>query len=368
MRVGLVVYDGLDQTSGGYLYDRQIIAGVRARGHAVRTVAIPRRRYTRNLLDNVSPTVWSHLSELADWADVLLEDELCHPSLIGPNRRLAGEHPTLPIVSVVHHLRGSERWPPLDAAAYRRVERTYLNTVDAFVYNSRATRRTVESAIGETTGVLAPPGRDHLEPEIDRGDIRSRVRAQDSIRLLFVGSVVERKNLETLLSGLWALESDWSLTVVGDTTADPAYVERVQRHADRLGVTTRVTWTGRVSASRLDELYRGHDLLAVPSRHEGYGIVYLEAMGYGLPAIGTRAGGASELIEDGTTGRVVDPDDSDAVREAVTELAGDRDRLLTRSLAARAAFEGHHTWDEVAGSVTAFLTEIVTAAPSARQA
>lgn len=358
MRIGLVVYDGLNETSGGYLYDRQIVAGLRDRGHAVTTVAIPRRGYGRDLLDNLSSAVWEELSALADRTDLLLEDELCHPSLVLPNRRLRHRFPGLPIVSIVHHLRASERWGSFEATICRRLERAYLETVDGFVYNSRATRATVESLVGQRSRVLAPPGGDHIRPDIDRAAIRSRGREPGPLRVLFVGSVVERKGLTTLIRGLADGEFAWSLTAVGDTSIDPAYVARVRSLVTHRGLDERVTLTGRVGNDRLAELYRRHHVLAVPSWYEGYGIAYLEGMGYGLPAVGSRAGGASEVIADGTTGRLVEPGNTKAVRAAIAPLAGDRDRLVEYSLAARRAFETHHGWDETAGAVGAFLTAV----------
>ncbi|ERG88506.1 MAG: glycosyltransferase [halophilic archaeon J07HX5] len=355
MRVGLVVYDGLDGTSGGFLYDRRVVQGLRDRGHAVTTVAVPRRSYTRNLLDSVSQSVWRQLTALADNVDIILEDELCHPSLVGPNLRLRRRESSPPIVSIVHHLRSSEDWSPLRTRVYRTVERAYLLTADAFVYNSHTTRETVESLIGPTTGVLAPPGRDHLQPAVTREQIRARAHNEGPVELLFVGSIVERKGLETLLKGLAALELPWSLTIVGDTTIDRAYTEQLQSLVKQLAVGDRVTMTGRVPQSRLNELYEQCQILTVPSQYEGYGIVYLEAMGHGLPAVGTRAGGASEVINDGTTGALITPGDVSALTNAVARLAADRDRLAAHALAARAAFDDHHTWDETAGAVATFL-------------
>jgi len=100
MRVGLTVYGELDERSGGFRYDRQLVAGLREAGHSVAVVELPWRAYGRGLLDNGSRRLRRRLD--VD-VDVMLQDELAHPSLVRTNRHL-----DYPIVSVVHHLRASE--------------------------------------------------------------------------------------------------------------------------------------------------------------------------------------------------------------------------------------------------------------------
>ncbi|HKL27942.1 MAG TPA: glycosyltransferase family 1 protein, partial [Natrialbaceae archaeon] len=101
MNVGLTLYGRLDERSGGFRYDRRLVEGLRAAGDDVEVIELPWRAYPRGLLDNASRRWRSRLE--AD-VDVMLQDELAHPSLVRTNRRL-----DYPIVSVVHHLRSSER-------------------------------------------------------------------------------------------------------------------------------------------------------------------------------------------------------------------------------------------------------------------
>lgn len=358
MRLGLVVYDGIDGTSGGYLYDRKLVGGLRERGHEVEVVAIPRGSYPSNLLDNVRPGAGPPDLDV----DVLLEDELCHPSLVRYNRRRGG---AAPVVPVVHHLRCSEPRSAPRNAVYRAVERRYLGTADAFVYNSETTRRAVEDLVGSTEGVVAPPGGDHVDPGVTRARIRSRARESGPLRVAFVGSIVERKGLHALLRGLAGRPAgEWSLTVVGDPTVDPAYARRIERLIGSLGVGDAVETVGRVPDGRLASILRGSHLLAVPSGYEGFGIVYLEAMGFGLPALASTAGGAREVVTDGETGFLVPPGDPDAVARAVGTFADDRDRLAAMGVAARERYESHPTWGDAVGRVEAFL-DGVSAGPGA---
>ncbi len=94
---------------------------------------------------------------------------------------------------------------------------------------------------------------------------------------------------------------------------------RLEEKAKRLGLDGWVRFLGKVSPEDLDRLYRECAFYVMPSRREGFGLVFLEAMRAGKAAIGAR-GAASEIIENGMTGYVVDPDDRDAVIAAVASL------------------------------------------------
>jgi glycosyltransferase involved in cell wall biosynthesis len=149
----------------------------------------------------------------------------------------------------------------------------------------------------------------------------------------------------------------WSLTLVGDRGVDPDYAARVDGLVESLGVGDAVTVAGRLPEAELAATLRGSHVLAIPSAYEGYGIAYLEGMGYGLPAVASAAGGAREVVADGETGFLVPPDDPDAVASAVGTLADDRDRLAEMGVAARRRFEAHPTWDDAAETVEAYLRE-----------
>mgnify|MGYP006968414625 FL=1 len=85
MSIGLVVYGDLDTRSGGFRYDRQLVAALRERGETVEVIELPWRSYPRGLLDNLSPGLRRRLA--GDY-EVLLQDELAHPSLVGQHHRL----------------------------------------------------------------------------------------------------------------------------------------------------------------------------------------------------------------------------------------------------------------------------------------
>jgi len=369
MRVGLTLYGSLDEQSGGFRYDRKLVEGLRRAGDTVEVVELPWRAYPRGLLDSALPRFRERLR--VD-VDVMLQDELAHPSLVGHNRDLP-----YPVVGVVHHLRASEgrRLTPL----YRAVERRYLATLDGVVCNSAATRDAVAAlGVDPAASVVAPPAGDRFDPRIDDEAIASRAAslsrsdagegATDGptadgdtepapLRVAFVGNLAPRKGLDTLVEGVARADAAVDLTVVG-RAVDEDHVADVRRLVRERGLGDRIRFAGRLSDAELGDVLRASHVLAVPSRYEGFGIVYLEGMSFGLPAVASRAGGAVETVADGETGVLADPDDPDAVARALDGFAADPDRLVEMGRAARRRYERHPEWPESTARVRRLLADV----------
>lgn len=352
MDVGFVVSGELSTTTGGFIYDRNLVHYLRSAGDAVEVIEIPWRAYPVGLVHNLDPRLRRRVA--APDVDVLVQDELCHPSLVLTNR---GRE--VPVVSIVHHLRSSEPRPSVPQSFVRVVEAGYLRSVDGFIWSSEATRDAVQSLGGRSTGIVAYPGGDRLDADPDRFDIDGRAH-RGRFSIVFLGRVTPRKGLHTLIQGLSRLPDDsWQLTAIGDTTASPRYVAEVRHQIEELGLEHAIDMQGKLDDHALSSTLADCHLLAVPSTYEGFGIAYLEGMGFGLPALATTAGGASELVRDGEDGILVPPNDPAAIAAAIEPLVTDRNRLARMGRKARRRFESHPTWEETAERVRDFLLGFV---------
>jgi glycosyltransferase involved in cell wall biosynthesis len=352
MHLGLVIYGSLNTISGGYLYDRRLVKHLREAGDRVEVISLPWRYYARHLADNFSAALTARLR--AGRFDVLLQDELNHPSLFLLNRALRGRYP---ILSIVHHLRSCELRPAWQNVFYRWIERQYLASVDGFIFNSATTRAAVEALVGDRRpAVVAYPSGDHLAPTVTAEHIRARALQPGPLRLLFVGSVIPRKGLHTLLAALKQTEiGDWRLGVVGKLNTEPAYAQAILRQIARDGLAAHVTWHGSLADADLAAEFAHSQVLVVPSSYEGFGIVYLEGMGFGLPAIATTAGAAGEIIAQGENGYLVPPGDATALADRIRVLTQDREKLSAMSLAARQRFECQPGWQASGEKIREFL-------------
>ncbi len=354
MFIGLVIYGRLTTLSGGYLYDRQLVTHLRQQGDRVEVISLPWQHYGRHLLHNLSPLLRHRLQNPR--FDLLLQDELNHPSLFWLNRQLRGQL-TCPIVSIVHHLRSSERRPAWQNWLYRQVEQRYLHTVDGFVFNSQTTRQVVEGLTPARPHVVAYPAGDRFALLPDAAQIVARAQEPGPLRLLFVGNLIPRKGLHRLLAALAHLpQADWRLTVVGNTAVDPAYTRAIQRQISRLRLTPNITLRGPLLSQPLATAFATSHLLVVPSSYEGFGIVYLEGMAFGLPAIAGSGGAAHEIISEGINGFLAN--DPARLAQHIHTLHQQRQRLAEMGLAAQQRYRAHPTWEQTTAHIRAFLQAI----------
>lgn len=359
MRVALVLYGNLDFMSGGFLYDRMLVDYLRRQGEEVEVVSLPWPSYFGGLLDNFSPVLKRRLRSVR--ADVMLQDELAHPSLFWINRSLKGRGQA-PTVAIVHHLRCSEERPAWQNRLYRLVERQYLASVTGFICNSQATRESVEQLVGaDKPGVVARPGANRFTLHLTQEDIAARAREPGPLRVMFLGNLIPRKGLHILLAALGQLpRQGWRLTVVGSLEVDPVYVQEIRRQVTKSGLGSQVEFTGVLAEEEVAVCLAQSHLLAVPSSYEGFGIVYLEGMAFGLPALATTAGGAVEIITPGQDGFVTAPGDTGVLAGHLRRLMEDRELLLTMSLAAERRFAAHPTWEEAGAAIHRFLRSLVS--------
>jgi glycosyltransferase involved in cell wall biosynthesis len=177
---------------------------------------------------------------------------------------------------------------------------------------------------------------------------------------LFVGNLGPVKGLHILVEALSYLPSNiWRLTVVGSLTMSPRYVRDVQRQIARYSLSDNIELLGTLTNAQVATHMKRAQLLAVPSFYEGFGIVYLEGMGFGLPVIASTAGGAGEIIEHGENGFLVAPGNVNTLSKHLSDLIQDRDKLARMGAAAMMRYATHPTWSETTEKVRQFLLELV---------
>jgi glycosyltransferase involved in cell wall biosynthesis len=136
-------------------------------------------------------------------------------------------------------------------------------------------------------------------------------------------------------------------------------VAKVKETVSASGLQNRVCFHGRVSGDELPNLYQSADIFVLPSYHEGYGMVVVEAMQFGLPAIVSNITALPELVRHGVNGLLISPGDVDGIARAIDQLSSspeDRRRMAAENVKlARNA----NTWEDVEDQFLKLVTYIM---------
>jgi glycosyltransferase involved in cell wall biosynthesis len=267
------------------------------------------------------------------------------------------------LIALVHHPLALESGlSAAQSAALRTSERAALACARHVIVSSATTGRLLVSDYGvapERLSVVAPgtdPPRTRAdEPGSGRvsgartidssrwplASLGSATRADGSkgpVALLAVGAVVPRKGYDVLIGALAKLKDlPWRLVVAGDGGRSPETFAQLEADIARFGLADRVALRGAVSADGLASLYESSDLFVLPSRYEGYGMAYTEAIAHGLPVVGTTAGAIPETVP-ADAGVLVAPDDVEALAAVLRRLIEnphERERLAAGARAVR---------------------------------
>ena len=312
----------LSTLTGGYGYDRRVMAEAEALGARLDYLRLP-GSFPLPTPGDVEETL--ALVRAVDKDTVLLIDGLAHGAL--PAAGLATIEN--PIVALVHHPLGLEAG--LDPATAERLvntERAALARVDAVIVTSETTGETLAAdfAVPAARITVAEPGVDAAR--------RARGSGGPAIVLLAVGAIVPRKGFDVLVRALADLKDlNWRLRLVGALDRATDTVAALRAQIAENGLADRVALVGEKSAEELAAEYDRADVFALSSHYEGYGMALSEAMARGLPIVATTGGAAARTVPD-SAGLKVPPGDAPALAEALSRVISEeplRQRLAENS-------------------------------------
>jgi glycosyltransferase involved in cell wall biosynthesis len=333
--------------TGGYAYDRRIIDELRALGWRVTALDLGEGFPFPSAATRAEAE--RRLAALP--ASLTVVDGLAFGVLAGVAQTLRATHR---LVALVHHPLALEAGlSTAQAEALRDSERMALACARHTVTVSEANRRRLAGEYGVPTESLSVvlPGTDRIAPA-------SRERHDGPVTLLAVGSIVPRKGYDVLVAALARLaDLPWHLTIVGDESRDRAASARLAADIARYGLGARVRLAGALKPAQLSSLYAAADVFVLPSRLEGYGMVFAEAMAHGLPIVSTTAPAIPEIVP-AEAGTLVPPDDVAALAVALREVVSDPDRRRALAAGARTAALRLPTWRDAGQRFAAVLASV----------
>jgi glycosyltransferase involved in cell wall biosynthesis len=343
-RCAFAVPGDLATPTGGYRYDRRLLAELRRLGREVAHLALG--------ASFPEPTPADTADAAARLAAVPADCPVLVDGLaLGAMDRRVLDGTAAPIVALVHHPLALESGlAPGRSARLRRSERENLARVAHVVVPSLHTARllTDDYDVSPARITVARPG-------IDRSVVRGE-RVEPPL-LLSVGIRVPRKGHDVLLRALARLRDRcWQAVIVG-AALDAAHAAFLERLRQDLALNDRVRFAGAVDAAALARLYGQAHLFVLATRHEGHGMVFDEAMVHGLPIVACATGAVPDTVAPGA-GLLVPPEDPEALAAALARVLDEEDAhaaLAAASASAGAALPG---WEATARLVAGVLDQV----------
>ncbi len=285
MHAALIVPAPFDAVTGGYGYDRRIVAGLREAGHSIDVLELAGRHPSVDeAARDAACAAWDSVPE----SSRPIIDGLALPAFAGLDDALAARS----TVGLIHH-------PTSLEGGFSEAARATLLALEQRLF-PRLTRIIVTSA---TTA-------DHLAADyrVNRDRIRVIVPGTDDALpstgshgptccILSIGTLIPRKGHDLLLRAVARLfDLDWHVTIVGSPERDPVHAHALAALAEELGIARRVRFAGEVTGDSLEALWREADLFALATHWEGYGMAIAEALKRGVPVVVADGGAAGHLV------------------------------------------------------------------------
>ncbi|WFE89391.1 glycosyltransferase family 4 protein [Roseibium porphyridii] len=337
----------LETPTGGYGYDRQIIAGLKRDGWKVDLLPLGDGFPFPD--DQTLATARKRLNDLPGGRLVVV-DGLAFGVMPDAAIELKDR---LKLVALVHHpLCRENGLSNAQAHTLESSERAALSGASHVIVTSPATGDQVSDLfeIQKKKISVVLPGTDLPAPR--------QKNEQTPVRLLAVGTLVYRKGYDLLLMALSRLKQfDWQLDIVGGLEADPACANEIQRLAQDFGLEERLVFHGAIPSDELKNFYQSADVFVLASRYEGYGMAYTEAMAHGLAVIGSGGGAVRDTLPQGAA-LYCPPDDITSLQSALESLITDRDLRQKLSVGARQAAEKLPGWHDASERFSQILQRV----------
>ena len=349
-RTILAIPGKLDTPTGGYIYDRMVVDGLRESGWHVDVVSLGEGFPAPS--ESTRQRAFDLLASLPHPCPVII-DGLAYGVLPEARKYL---HPANPILALVHHPLALETGVgPQQAHQLQASETLALSFAAEVIVTSPSTGHELISRYGVDPEILTV-----ICPGTDRASRHARGTSNETVKLLSVGAIVPRKGFISLVRALEPLAHlDWTLDIVGDPSRSIETSRALAQAIADAGLAHRIHMLGTQSKAALAQHYADSDVFVLASEHEGYGMAYAEAIAYGLPVIGTRAGAIPDTVPS-EAGLLVQPGHVAELSQALASLISDAKLRQHLAAGARRVAARLPTWADAVKQFETVLDRLIS--------
>lgn len=375
MKICMVTPTFFPMTGGTEVAIYEIATRLIKQGHEI--VLITRRRGSMKRMENIEGIDVHRVFFISNPADVLLLqfslfNELkhiaragdiihqFHPYIMGLTTVLTKKMFKKPLVL---SLMGSDSFNPIRPV--RKISYPYLawvmNSSDVITSPSQDLANHAREQGCKKRIEIVPHGVNIDKFNLDNNgtEIRNKLGIGDNeIMVLSIQRLVEKKGVKYLISAIPNIikENPNVKFAIGGKGPER---EKLENLAKKLNITKNVIFTGFISNEELPKFYSASNIFAFPTLYEQFGITYVEAMASGVPILTTKQGAAPEIIEDGKTGLIVPPRDSEALADAILRLADSEKIRAEMGKAGREKAVKEYDWNKIVNRYQDIYEELI---------
>ncbi len=336
----------LETRSGGYEYDRRVLAALGQAGIESLHCALPGSFPDPSEADVAQSG--EAIARLLRKGDAILIDGLA----LGAWPAAALRRIDAPLIALCHHPLCLETGlNPQRTARLRESEANALALAARVIVTSPHTGAVLarEFSVPPEKIVVAPPGIDPAPRAHGSSGAPS---------LLAIGAIIPRKAFDLLVEALSRItDLDWRLRIVGSTSASPPTSNALRALIAAKGLESRIELTGEFGPDRLAHAFCEADIFVSPSLYEGYGMALAQALAHGLAIVTTTGGAAADTVPDAAALKVP-PGEVDPLARALRRVIGD---LSLRARLAEASWNAGQAlprWEDTAEIVARVAREV----------
>ncbi|MEO1376412.1 MAG: glycosyltransferase family 4 protein [Cyanobacteria bacterium J06635_10] len=348
--------------TGGELYNYQLSQYLENLGWEQEYVSLHEKRHYLRL--GKIPIIGDILASLIfavilfKYRGILVEDHYFSRYLLLTNiiQRVIRKGKIIVLVHLFYGYDSDDRFV-LRRLINKYIEKFRLSFADLIVTSSEYSKSEIAS-VGinpELVHVLSP-GLDREKFKILPPD--RNIENQESKKILCVGNYVPRKGILYLIEAFSQIErQDFSLHLVGNRKNNSIYYNQLNNAVKTLKLSECVVFHDGADQENIKQLYASADIFVLPSFKETFGIVFLEAMHYGLPIVTTNVSAMPELIEEGKNGLLVPTANSPALAKAISKLIENPDLIKRMGEAGRKKVATSYFWEQTCSGFASIINE-----------
>ena len=324
----------LNTFTGGYHYNRRLIAELKKLGIDINTLSLSERFPFPN--DDALEHARKSIALIPDGSVVIIDG-----LAFGAMERISeAEKDRLFLIALVHHPLALETGLTESQRKFLTSSETQaLRFTRAVIVTSQNTCKVLvkDYSVPKSKITVALPGTKKYPFAKCQGK---------PVKLLTVATLTKRKGHDVLIDALKNLKNlQWEARFIGEKNLDPVWANLVEKKVRSTRLSDRITITGAVSDLFVE--YQSADIFVLPSRFEGYGMVLAEAIANGLPIIASNAGAIPDVAPKSAS-ILIPPDDSAALAKALGKVITDSDLRKKMQLNACRAAKDLPSWSQCA--------------------